>query len=107
MRDRLATMPAPGGRADLDAAPSLASDLLLPDRENAVTVITDGALAADPAVAAALGAPIELVDLPGPDANLAVVSVATKPGSMRPCSPTTCSVRRPSDAYPLACCSAR
>lgn len=82
LRERLATIPQPGGRADLDAGLSLASDLFLPHLDRHVVVISDGALTVDPAIVAEVAAPIELV-LPdtGTDdtrANLAVIDMAAR-----------------------------
>lgn len=84
LRDRLATLPLPGGRADLDAALALASDLVVPERENEVVVISDAAVAADPATVAAVGAPVELEAVGGDDANAAVVSIAARPDPAAP-----------------------
>ncbi|MCC6314710.1 MAG: BatA domain-containing protein [Thermomicrobiales bacterium] len=80
LRARLAALPMPGGRADLDAALALAHDLLLPDRANDAVVLTDGAVAVDPTTAAAFGAPLELVRFAGSGGsdNVAVVSIATR-----------------------------
>ncbi|HEU5432943.1 MAG TPA: VWA domain-containing protein, partial [Thermomicrobiales bacterium] len=47
LRDRIASVAPPGGRADLDAALALAHYLLLPGLDDRVSVITDGAVAAD------------------------------------------------------------
>jgi len=83
LRERLATLPLPGGRADLDAALGLTRDLLLPELEDRVVVLTDGAVAADAGVVAALGAPVELVLL-GTAAegraadNVAVVDISAR-----------------------------
>jgi hypothetical protein len=84
MRERLNTLPLPGGRADLDAALALAGDLILPNLERQVVVITDGAVSADPAVVAGVNAPIELMvaggaENPAERANLAVIDMATRP----------------------------
>lgn len=61
LRNRLQTLRQPGGRADLTGALSLAQDLLLPGQRDQLTVITDGAVTADPAVVESLGAPVDLV----------------------------------------------
>ncbi|HEU0163984.1 MAG TPA: VWA domain-containing protein [Thermomicrobiales bacterium] len=53
----------PGGRADMNAALRLAGDLVLPDRANQITMITDGAVTVDPAIAAGISAPISLDDV--------------------------------------------
>jgi hypothetical protein len=76
LTDRLRAAPLPGGRADLNAALALTGNLMLPDLENQVLVVTDGAVAADPAVVADVGAPIELLQVGRADsANLAVVEM--------------------------------
>lgn len=78
---RLKTEPLPGGRADLNAALSLAGNLMIPDLENQVLVITDGAVAADPAVVAKIGAPVELLEVGrAGSANLAVVEMNARSG---------------------------
>ena len=84
LRYRLATLPPPGGRADLDASLTLAGDLLLPNLERQVVVITDGAVTADPAVVATVAAPIELAIAGGEPsdaarANLAVTDLSARP----------------------------
>ena len=61
LRERLALVAQPGGRADLDAALALAGDLFLPNLDREVVVISDGAVTADPAVAAGVDAPVTLV----------------------------------------------
>ncbi|HEV2108464.1 MAG TPA: VWA domain-containing protein [Thermomicrobiales bacterium] len=81
LRDRLATLRPPGGRANLTDALTLAHDLLLPGQEDRVTVITDGAVTADPGVVEALGAPVDLVVIgtSGPDpANVAVTELSAR-----------------------------
>ncbi|MBA2598741.1 MAG: VWA domain-containing protein [Chloroflexia bacterium] len=83
LRERLATIAPPGGRADLDGALALAGDLLLPNLERHVVVISDGALTADATTVANVAAPVELM-LPGAasddaSANLAVVDIAARP----------------------------
>src|SRR4051794_5327051 len=84
LRERLTTMPQPGGRADLDAALTLAGDLFLPNLERQIVVISDGAVTADAAVAARAGAPIELVIAGGNGneserANVAVTDISARP----------------------------
>jgi hypothetical protein len=83
LRQRLAGMAPPGGRADLDAALTLAGDLFLPNLERQIVVISDGAVTADPAVVATVGAPIELNIAGGaPDdaarANVAVTDISAR-----------------------------
>lgn len=86
LRERLATLTPPGGRADLDAALRLAGDLFLPNLQREVVVIADGAATADSAVVAAVGAPIELVVAGGDGtdaerANLAVIDISARPSA--------------------------
>lgn len=89
LRERLAALPLPGGRADLDAALDLTRDLLLPELEDRVVVLTDGAVAADPGMVSELGAPVDLA-LFGAAAegraadNVAVVDIAARPTPGRP-----------------------
>jgi uncharacterized protein (DUF58 family) len=59
LRDRLAHVAPPGGRADLNAALRLARDLVLPNLEDRIVLLSDGALTVDPTLVAAVGAPIE------------------------------------------------
>ncbi len=76
LSNRIETLSLPGGRADLSAALSLVSNLVLPDLDDRVLVITDGAVAADPAVVTQLGAPIELAQIGRANSpNLAVVQL--------------------------------
>lgn len=83
---RIEREPVPGGQMDLDAALELTSSLLLPGRANRVVVLTDGAVRADPAIAASVGTTIELriigeeeTDLP----NYAITQVGARPVSAR------------------------
>jgi len=81
IRATFGRMPPPGGRADIDAALTLGADLLLPDRANRLVVITDGAMRANPAVAALVRAPIELRTVGesgGPAPNVAVTSIGAR-----------------------------
>lgn len=80
LRQRLDTLAPAGGRADLNAALKLAGSLLLPDRDDQILLLTDGALSIDANVAAATGAAIQLVTVSGPDpaANVAVVDLAAR-----------------------------
>lgn len=83
LRQRLGDLPLPGGRTDLNAAITLARDLLLPNMENRVSMLTDGAVAADPGTVATLKAPLDLT-LFGAAAsgqaadNIAVVDLAAE-----------------------------
>jgi Ca-activated chloride channel homolog len=84
LRERLAVVAQPGGRADLDAALALASDLFLPNLDREVVVISDGAVTADPVVAADVDAPVTLVIAGAAEgdeerANLAVIDVSARP----------------------------
>lgn len=85
LRDRLARLRPPGGMADLNDALRLAGDILLPDREHRVTVVTDGALTVDPAVAGGVDATM-IVRQVGEDAttdNLAITTVTARPSASR------------------------
>ncbi len=82
LRDQITRADAPGGVADIDAALRLGGSLVLPDRDNLVMLITDGALRPNPAVAAGVPAPIELRLVGDPDtvlANVAVTSIGYRP----------------------------
>lgn len=84
LRERLAVVAQPGGRADLDAALALAGDLFLPNLNRQVVVISDGAITADSAVVAGVAAPVTLVIAGAAEsdeerANLAVIDVAARP----------------------------
>ena len=86
VRNRLRAMNAPGGLADLDAALGLASHLLLPDRDNKVVVVSDGALTVDPGVAERVGAPITLsmagdYDESFPNAAVTAIGSKSLPGT--------------------------
>ena len=81
LRERIADVQPPGGRADLDAALQLAGDLFLPNLQREVVVITDGAVSTDPAVVSQVAAPIDLVLVGNDDAeraNIAVLNVAER-----------------------------
>ena len=83
LRERLAIVPQPGGRADLDASLTLAGDLLLPNLERQVVVLSDGAMTVDPVTVSNVGAPVTLV-LPGGEsdeqrANLAITDISARP----------------------------
>ena len=89
LRQRLAAAPAPGGRADLDAALDLARDLLIPGMDDRVSLVTDGALTADASLVAHLGAPVDLTVVGAapdgaPPANAAVVEIASRPSADSP-----------------------
>lgn len=86
LRERLATLPQPGGRANLDAALTLAGDLLLPNLERQVVVISDAAATVDPGVAAGVDAPVELLVAGGDPGggertNAAVIEIAARPSA--------------------------
>lgn len=81
IRSTFSRMAAPGGRADIDECLELAADLLLPDRSNRLIVITDGAVRANPSVAALVRAPIELRAIGADDlesTNVAVTSIGAR-----------------------------
>jgi Ca-activated chloride channel family protein len=83
---RLADVPVPGGRADLNAALRLCKDLLLPGMNDEIVIVTDGALSVDPTLAAQTGAPIllDLVTGNGPDDNLAITEISARGSSDEP-----------------------
>ena len=82
LSDRLRAIAPPGGRAGLNAALNLTKDLLLPSLDDRVVLVSDGALAVDPGLAAGLGAPVELVTVGGEtgtvpiDGNVAITELA-------------------------------
>jgi hypothetical protein len=80
LKQRLDTATPAGGRADLNAALNLAHSLLLPDRDNQIVLLSDGALSVDATVAEATGAPITLVDVTreAESPNVAVVDLAAR-----------------------------
>jgi Ca-activated chloride channel homolog len=85
LRGRIEGLQPAGGEASLNDALRLAGDLLLPDREHRVVVVTDGALTVDPAVAGNVDAPITLRQV-GADAttdNLAITSIVARPSAER------------------------
>lgn len=85
LRDRVGSLDPPGGRADLDAALTLAHDLLLPDLDDQVVLITDGALAADAATISNLGAPVDLVRVgAAATGNLAITEFSARPTVANP-----------------------
>lgn len=84
LHDRVERLALPGGRADLNAALSLTQDLLLPSMSDQIVLITDGALVADPAVVDRIGAPIELVTVPGQTDNVAIADIATRASTGTP-----------------------
>jgi len=85
LRDRVGALDPPGGRADLDAALTLAHDLLLPDLDDRVVLITDGALAADTATVSTLGAPVDLVRVGGAaTGNLSITEFSARPTVANP-----------------------
>ena len=85
LTDQLRDMKLPGGRADLNAALKLSSDLLLPSMSDEVVVISDGALSADPSLVSKVNAPIEFIDVGGGVTdNVAITDVATRSSVSRP-----------------------
>lgn len=82
LETRVKEFPLPGGRADLNSALGLTSNLMLPELDNQVVVITDGAVAADRSVVANVHAPIELLTVGRASAaNLAVVQLTARASS--------------------------
>ena len=85
LRQRLRTLPAPGGRADLTAGLRLTHSLLLPNRENRIVLFTDGALSTDRQQAEATAASIELVTIgDGGSPNIAVVDLVARADPVNP-----------------------
>jgi Ca-activated chloride channel homolog len=86
LSSRLADVPVPGGRADLNAALRLCKDLLLPGMDDEIVIVTDGALSVDPTLAAEAGAPIvlDLVTGNGTDDNLAITEISARGSSDEP-----------------------
>lgn len=79
VHDRLAALPLPGGRADFDEALKLASDLLLPDLEDRVVMVSDGAVTVDPQSLSRLAARIDYVRVGGElTGNVAITDLATR-----------------------------
>ena len=85
LRTRVERLRPPGGQANLNDALRLAGDILLPDREHKVIVVTDGAQTVDPAVAGAIDAPITLrqVGQGATTDNLAITSIGARPSASR------------------------
>ncbi len=85
LADRLGSLEAPGGIADLNAALNLVADLDLPGVREEILVLSDGAITADPAVVEKLHARIEFERFgeqrPG---NLALTEIASRPAANHP-----------------------
>jgi len=77
---RIAKVAPPGGRADMNSTLRLAGDLLLPQRPNSITLITDGAINIDPVIARAIEAPInvKLVGAIESTTNDAIVAISSR-----------------------------
>lgn len=84
--DRLEGLRAPGGRADLNAALRLCRDLLLPGMDDRIVVISDGAIALDPALVAEIEAPVEVEVIAGEgsSANVAITEIVARGSSAEP-----------------------
>jgi Ca-activated chloride channel family protein len=79
LHDRLASLQLPGGRADFDEALNLASDLLLPDLEDRVVMLSDGAVTVDPQSLSRLAAHVDFVRFGGETTgNIAITDLATR-----------------------------
>ena len=76
----------PGGRADLNSALRLCQDLLLPGLDDSILIISDGAVAVDPTVAASIPAPITLDQITntGTDDNLAITEISARSAAAHP-----------------------
>jgi len=77
---RISKMAPPGGRADMNSTLRLAGDLLLPQRPNSITLITDGAINVDPVIARAIKAPINVKLVGGTQSstNDAIVAISSR-----------------------------
>jgi Ca-activated chloride channel homolog len=85
LHDRLASIQLPGGRADFDEALKLASDLLLPDLEDRVVMLSDGAVTVDPQSLSRLAARIDYVRFGGETTgNIAITDLATRSSVANP-----------------------
>lgn len=85
LKNRIGSLEAPGGVADLTSALLLAHDLDVPGMENDISLITDGALEVDPTAAANAGMPITYLPVGDPAAaNLAIVSISARANPSNP-----------------------
>jgi hypothetical protein len=85
LHDRLASIQLPGGRADFDEALKLASDLPLPDLEDRVVMLSDGAVTVDPQSLSRLSAHIDYVRFGGETTgNIAITDLATRSSVANP-----------------------
>ncbi|MGC4192686.1 MAG: BatA domain-containing protein [Thermomicrobiales bacterium] len=80
LRSRVQKMAVPGGRADINATLRLAGNLVLPDRDNRITLVTDGAVAVDPAIVGAIHAPVTLDRVVGSNdpVNDAITAISSR-----------------------------
>jgi hypothetical protein len=86
LRSRLRKLAVPGGRANINSALRLAGNLVLQDRSNRITLLTDGAVAVDPAIVGSLGAPVTLERIAGRGdlANNAITAISSRSDPARP-----------------------
>jgi hypothetical protein len=77
LRSQLMSTEAPGGTAGIEEALTLASHLVLANRENRILLLTDGAVQVDPAIAASIEAPIDLKVVGTYDESLPNVAVTS------------------------------
>ena len=85
LRDRLQSLPLPGGIADLNGALKLSTDLLLPSMTDQIVVITDGAVPVDTAIVQSVHASIALVPVgDGATANVAITDLTTRGSEKNP-----------------------
>ena len=54
LSEQLASLPSPGGVADLDSALKLVADLAVPDMQEEIALYSDGAVTADPVIVSSL-----------------------------------------------------
>jgi Ca-activated chloride channel homolog len=85
LQARLGELEAPGGRTDFNAALRLARDLILPEIDNRIVVLSDGAISADPSLVETIDAPIEYIQIGrAATPNLAITELTTRTSSTNP-----------------------
>jgi hypothetical protein len=79
LEERIDSLEQPGGQAELNAALRLARELILPEMDNRIVVLSDAALSADPALVSTIGAKIELRETGSPETgNVAIVELTAR-----------------------------
>ncbi len=85
LSSQIRSMTPPGGIADLDSALRLIADLDMPGVREEILVLTDGALAADPAIVDTLNADVSVEIVGGVDTgNLAITDVTARTAASDP-----------------------